>query len=183
MKNLKEEIRLFQDAKDNKTTIIIWNMSDKTKKKLAELLLGDLQCVETVEGVESTKPDLDTAQLKDNDPSTEMIESFVNRLPANLIERMNILAKVILTGGPQISRQLARQTCEDALHGSVEDNVLRGILYAARDFWDDKAQNLIQALGYSNNAGLDNEKKLQMALTDADRNTLEILVGALVDVF
>ena len=77
MRNIKEEIRLFQDAKENKTTIIIWNMSEQTKKKLAELLLNDLQTVETVTGVESTQPDLSNAQFKNVDANTETIESFM----------------------------------------------------------------------------------------------------------
>ena len=96
MRNIKEEIRLFQDAKENKTTIIIWNMSEQTKKKLAELLLNDLQTVETVTGVESTQPDLSNAQFKNVDANTETIESFMARLPEKPAEKMTFLAKCML---------------------------------------------------------------------------------------
>ncbi|ADL36272.1 hypothetical protein bpr_II335 (plasmid) [Butyrivibrio proteoclasticus B316] len=184
MRNIKEEIRLFQDAKENKTTIIIWNMSEQTKKKLAELLLNDLQTVETVTGVESTQPDLSNAQFKNVDANTETIESFMARLPEKPAEKMTFLAKCMLGDGPEIARDVAKEVCEEALCSEdikADDN-LRGILYALREFWQDGAQKLVQNLGFANNSTLTDDKKLVEALRNADRDTLEVLVRSLMNV-
>ena len=49
---LKEEIGIYQDPKNRKTTIVIYNMKQKTRDTLAKLLLADLQVeVETISGL------------------------------------------------------------------------------------------------------------------------------------
>lgn len=48
---LKEKIGIYQDSTNNKTTIVIYNMSKKTREQIATLLLGDLKVVETVSGL------------------------------------------------------------------------------------------------------------------------------------
>lgn len=48
---LKEKIGIYQDSTNNKTTIVIYNMSKKTREQIATLLLGDLKTVETVSGL------------------------------------------------------------------------------------------------------------------------------------
>lgn len=48
---LKEKIGIYQDPTNNKTTIVIYNMSKKTREQIATLLLGDLKTVETVSGL------------------------------------------------------------------------------------------------------------------------------------
>ena len=49
---LKEEFAIYQDNKNNKTTIVIRNMSEKTFSKLTKLLLGDVKTVESISGLE-----------------------------------------------------------------------------------------------------------------------------------
>lgn len=53
---LKEEFAIYQDQKNNKTTIVIRNMSQKTFSKITELLLGDIKTAETISGLEEVVP-------------------------------------------------------------------------------------------------------------------------------
>ena len=55
---LKEEFAIYQDNKNNKTTIVIRNMSEKTFSKLTKLLLGDVKTVQSISGLEEvTSPE------------------------------------------------------------------------------------------------------------------------------
>lgn len=51
---LKEEISMFQDAKNNKTTIVIRNMKKSTRDAIGKLLLGDLKA-EEITGLEEIR--------------------------------------------------------------------------------------------------------------------------------
>ena len=49
---LKEEFAIYQDTKNNKTTIVVRNMSKKTFDALTQLLLGDIKTVNSISGLE-----------------------------------------------------------------------------------------------------------------------------------
>ncbi|MBQ6857737.1 MAG: hypothetical protein IJO13_11630 [Lachnospiraceae bacterium] len=55
--NLKEQIGIYQDSANKKTTIVIYNMTQKTRDKIATLLLGDLKVVEEITGLKEVSRD------------------------------------------------------------------------------------------------------------------------------
>lgn len=59
---LKEEISIFQDPKNNKTTIVIRNMKKSTRDAIGRLLLGDLKAEEVtgLEEIRKEAPDMNT---------------------------------------------------------------------------------------------------------------------------
>lgn len=71
MENKKEIIEIHQKPEDNLTAIYIWNLSEKTKKKIAELLLSDIDAVHTI-------PDMATLDAPENEvpemPDKETVE-------------------------------------------------------------------------------------------------------------
>ena len=70
---LKEEIGIYQDKKNDKTTIVIRHMSYKTREALAKYLLGDLSAVEEVTGLEEVGHDMSHVA-----PETNGMEPVVN---------------------------------------------------------------------------------------------------------
>lgn len=60
MESKKEIIEIHQKPEDNLTAIYIWNLSEKTKKKIAELLLSDIDAIQTI-------PDMATLDAPKND--------------------------------------------------------------------------------------------------------------------
>lgn len=126
---LKEEIGIYQQ--DNKTTIVIYNMRESTKRKIAELLLQDIQAVddlvpaaqemekedaESVSGMESVRVLKDAASIKQFKP------------------RIAKMLEYIKTGTPE-DAATARHIIEEqtGMMANVKLNQIQSYLFSFRD--------------------------------------------------
>lgn len=176
MKDLKQDIRIFQDAKDNKTTIVIWNMSAKTKQKLAELLLGDVQAIETVAGVKNTSPD-----FGDDVPETANMQDITailqGKTPAGQIEYLQECYK------RERNKTYLQQIRDIAINvaASEDDQAIRAVLYALKDMSAHVLNNLADQMGAKIEASDPaREQKIATTLANASHDTLVTALKAIV---
>ncbi len=171
---IKEDIRIFQDAKNNKTTIVIWNMSEATKLKLAQLLLGDLKSVEQIEGITSTEPDM-SAEVQSVDNMTQIFEPG---LPASQIimklcsDYANTKDKNILI---QIRANITGVYDED-------EQQIKAVLFALKDMSSSTLDLLVEQMGFG--ISKDNPNRDQMiaqALAICPKETLITVLHKIVD--
>ncbi|MBQ7430218.1 hypothetical protein [Butyrivibrio sp.] len=171
MKNIKEDIRIFQDAKTNKLTIVCYNLSSKTKAKLIDALLGDIEAVETVENVISTVPDLNEQQVNTEGmiPAIDLDQLITGKSPALAVAE---LAKAYETTKqaniPAKIKELLPQV------QSADDNSIRGVLYQLRNMSSSVIDNFAASFGYDISAHPEErDNYIIEALKSACRDTLQ----------
>ena len=171
---IKEDIRIFQDTKNNKTTVVIWNMSETTKQKLAQLLLGDLKSVEQIEGITSTEPDM-SAEVQ----STEnMAQIFKPGVPASQIV-MQLCSDYANTKDKNIPAQIRANitgVCDE------DEQQIKAVLFALKDMSGRTLDLLVEQMGLG--ISKDNPSRDQMiaqALAICPKETLITALHKIVD--
>lgn len=176
MQALKEDIKIFQDPKNNRLTIVCYNLTAQTKHKLVDTLLGDISAVETVEDVEVPAPDMspeiqDTDQMEPVNPKltgtalvteiTKLAGRYVNEPSAQIIQ--------------QIKNMITTSYDED-------ENTLRGILYSMRNLSQRIINLFVEQMGYGSVSEAPTEErdaKIIEALSAASKETLITTLRAL----
>lgn len=168
MKNLREDIRIFQDAKNNKTTIVCFNLSEKTKQKLIMDLFGDLETVETVEDITCTEPDLS--------PQVASTEDMMQLQDLNeLIKGLNAPRAIItLADFYQTSKQIdvpnkIRELIP--LIYDADDNTIRAVLFSLRNMSSGLVDAFVQQMSCAN-AEESRDTCVGKAISMACRDTL-----------
>ncbi len=173
MQNLRQDIRIFQDTKDNKTTIVCWGLSKATKEKLVSILLGDIQAVETISGVNNIAPDYgrdvqDTSYMQPVVP-TPVIDDDLKNLP---VEQQ--ISELIKRYHANPSLQIA-QTVKALIPQlyDANENTMRFVLYEIRNLSTHTIDDLCDQMGVKHTPGLtDRDQCVQTALVNAPKETL-----------
>lgn len=178
MKNLRQDIRIFQDAQDNKTTIVCWNLSKQTKEKLFQILLEDVQTVETITGVTNTPPDLSN-EVK-NTASMTPVDALDAAIAGKAIDQQAIILCSMYekNNDPAIPAKI--KSLMPTVYESHPDTI-RNVLYALRNMSGSTLDSLADQMGYGNTQGRpDRDQVLVQVLGATREDMLPVVLKAIM---
>lgn len=132
---MKETIEMFQNKTeegDSKLTLVVYNISDKTKNTLAKDILGDISSIKNDE-VTDHSPETKVPKVKSGTEIlfAEMRKEYIQT--HGIVKYVQLLAAIYKNAkDSQVYKEL--KSAMSMVNKSTDRNILQGAIFAIKDF-------------------------------------------------